>query len=58
MRKDAIELKILLIKARVKQSEIAEKAGVSQAAVSRVVNGKLKSKHIEDIIHEFLEKAG
>ena len=51
-------LKKLLIKTGIKQKVIAQKAQVSDAAVSLTVTGKSRSRHIEKIIREEVAKAG
>lgn len=42
--------KAKLVEAGIKQSDLAKKLGVSQAAVSRVVSGQIRSKRIERTI--------
>ena len=54
---EELSLREMLDKAGITQKNIAEKAKVSPAAVSLVVAGKSKSKRIEDIIREEVEKA-
>ena len=54
---EELSLREMLDKAGITQKKIAEKAKVSPAAVSLVVAGKSKSKRIEDIIREEVEKA-
>ena len=49
--------KVLLKKAGLTQTYIAQKARVSCTAVSFVVNGKFTSTHIENIIREELARA-
>jgi predicted transcriptional regulator len=52
-----LTLSEMLTKAGITQKKIAEKAKVSPAAVSLIVAGKSKSKRIEDLIREEVEKA-
>jgi transcriptional regulator with XRE-family HTH domain len=52
-----LTLREMLAKAGITQKKIAEKAKVSPAAVSLIVAGKSKSKRIEDLIREEVEKA-
>ncbi|MDZ7761500.1 MAG: hypothetical protein U5L00_14755 [Desulfovermiculus sp.] len=54
---EELSLRDMLIKAGITQMKIAQKAKVSPAAVSLVVAGKSKSKRIEDLIREEVEKA-
>ncbi len=54
---EELSLREMLDKAGITQKKIAEKAKVSSAAVSLVVAGKSKSKRIEDLIREEVEKA-
>ncbi|MDZ7759893.1 MAG: helix-turn-helix transcriptional regulator [Desulfovermiculus sp.] len=54
---EEFSLRDMLAKAGITQKKIAEKAKVSPAAVSLIVAGKSKSKRIEDIIREEVEKA-
>ena len=54
---EELSLREMLDKAGITQKKIAEKANVSPAAVSLVVAGKSKSKRIEDLIREEVEKA-
>lgn len=51
-------LKKLLQEAGIKQHYIAQKANVSEAAVSLVVRGKSTSRHIEQIVRQEAAKAG
>jgi len=50
-------LQNVLREAVLTQRHIAQKANVSPAAVSLIVNGKSKSKRIEDLIKEEAAKA-
>jgi transcriptional regulator with XRE-family HTH domain len=52
-----LTLREMLAQAGITQKKIAEKAKVSPAAVSLIVAGKSKSKRIEDLIREEVEKA-
>jgi transcriptional regulator with XRE-family HTH domain len=52
-----LSLREMLAQAGITQKKIAEKAKVSPAAVSLIVAGKSKSKRIEDLIREEVEKA-
>jgi len=54
---EELSLRDMLAKAGITQKKIAEKAKVSPAAVSLIVAGKSKSKRIEDLIREEVEKA-
>ena len=54
---EELSLRDMLAKAGITQKKIAEKAKVSPAAVSLIVAGKSKSKRIEDIIREEVDKA-
>ena len=44
------EIKIELLRSGVSQAEIAKKTNVTRSMVNMVVNGKARSKKIEDII--------
>ena len=52
-----LTLREMLAQAGITQKKIAEKAKVSPAAVSLIVAEKSKSKRIEDLIREEVEKA-
>ncbi|MFO7802755.1 MAG: helix-turn-helix transcriptional regulator [Desulfovermiculus sp.] len=54
---EELSLREMLTKAGITQRRIAEKAKVSPAAVSLIVAGKSKSKRIEGIIREEMEKS-
>ncbi len=51
-------IKIALLKAGVKQVDIAEKHGVTRGAVTQVIQGKAKSKKIEKELESILEVWG
>lgn len=48
------KLKANLVRAGIRQKDIAEKAGVSPSAVCRILSGKSKSKNIEATINAAL----
>ena len=50
------DLKILMIRKRVKQHDVIKKSGVSAVGVSRVFNGIERSRTVENAAAELLDK--
>ncbi len=50
------KLKANLVRAGIKQTEIAKQAGVSPSAVCRLLSGKIKSRNIESTINKALAR--
>ncbi|MEQ8168909.1 MAG: helix-turn-helix domain-containing protein [Candidatus Eremiobacterota bacterium] len=50
----AINLKVRLLQAGIKQIDIAKRAGVDKSLVSNLIQGRYKSKRVEKIIEEMI----
>lgn len=51
----AINLKVRLLKAGIRQIDVAKRAGVDKSLVSNIIQGRYKSKRVEKIIEEMIE---
>jgi predicted XRE-type DNA-binding protein len=52
----AIDIKVRLLQAGIKQKDVAERANVDKSLVSHVIAGRLKSAKVSKIIKEMLEE--
>jgi transcriptional regulator with XRE-family HTH domain len=50
----AIDLKVRLLQAGIKQIDIAKRARVDKSLVSNLIQGRYKSKRVEKIIEEMI----
>ena len=52
----AIDIKVLLLKRKITQVQIARELGVSKVMVNRVVNGIGRSQKVEDYINRLMRQ--
>ncbi|MDO5296916.1 MAG: LacI family DNA-binding transcriptional regulator [bacterium] len=55
-QRNAVQIRIELLRRNIKLVDIARIAGVSVSAVSRVISGKLISRRIMSIIDDLLDR--
>ncbi len=54
--KKAIDLKVKLLQANIKQIDVAKRANVDKSLVSNLIAGRYKSKRVEKIIEEMVSE--